>query len=127
MVNPQMGGPMAIGQGHPIETYIAAAEQGSVAAQFLVGLAHLEGYCVKKTDWLRIIGCGWRKLDSSELGHRSRILVEQLRDGVKTNEIEAVERDIAIAVKNNKFLTSRRPAELIKRAGDSPRLQITPM
>ena len=118
------GGPLAIGQGHPIETYMAAAEQGSVAAQFLVGLAHLEGYCVEKNGlaayyWLRVA-----EASSSELGHRSRILVEQLRDGVKTNEIEAVERNIAIAVKNNKFLTSRRPAELIKRAADSPRLQI---
>jgi hypothetical protein len=32
---------LATEKGHPIEIYLTAAEEGSVAAQFVVGLAHL--------------------------------------------------------------------------------------
>jgi two-component system nitrate/nitrite response regulator NarL len=117
------GGPLAMGLGHPIETYLRAAEEGSVAAQFVVGLAHLEGYCVEKNGlsayyWLRVA-----EASSCELGHRSRALVEQLRSTVKTDEIEAVERNVAIAVKSNKLFFSKRPAEFIKGSADSSPLR----
>ena len=109
--------------GHPIEIYLRAAEEGSVAAQFVVGLAHLEGYCVEKNGlsayyWLRVA-----EASSCELGHRSRALVEQLRSTVKTDEIEALEQSVAIAVKNNKLFTNKRPAEFIRRSVDSPPLR----
>src|SRR5713226_8860208 len=109
---------LATEQGHPIETYLTAAEEGSVAAQFVVGLAHLEGYCVEKSGlsayyWLRLA-----ETSSDELGHRSRALVEQLRGAVQAHEIEDVEQRISIAVKNNKLLQSQRPDEFIKRSGD---------
>ena len=105
---------LATEQGHPIETYLTAAEEGSVAAQFVVGLAHLEGYCVEKNGlsayyWLRLA-----ETSSQELGHRSRALVEQLRSAVQAHEIEDVEHRISIAVKNNKLLQSQRPHEFIK-------------
>jgi two-component system nitrate/nitrite response regulator NarL len=105
---------LATEQGHPIETYLTAAEEGSVAAQFVVGLAHLEGYCVEKSGlsayyWLRLA-----ETSSHELGHRSRALVEQLRSAVQAHEIEEVEQRISIAVKNNKLLRSQRPDEFIK-------------
>ena len=105
--------------GQPIEAYLKAAEEGSVIAQFVVGLAHLEGYCVEKNGlvayyWLRVA-----EASSSELGHRSRALVEQLRSTVKTDEIEAVERNVAFAVKNNRLFTNKRPAEFIRRSADS--------
>jgi two-component system, NarL family, nitrate/nitrite response regulator NarL len=114
---------VATALGHPIETYLRAAEEGSTAAQFVVGLAHLEGYCVKKNGpsayyWLRVA-----EASSSELGHRSRALVEQLRSTVNTDEIEALERNVAIAVKNNKLFTHKRPAEFIRRSADSPPLR----
>ena len=110
--------------GYPIETYLKAAEEGSVAAQFVVGLAHLEGYCVEKNGrsayyWLRVA-----EASSCELGHRSRTLVEQLRSTVNTDEIEALEQSVAIAVRNNKLFTTRRPAEFIKRSADSPPLRM---
>lgn len=106
--------------GHPIETYLTAAEQGSVAAQFVLGLAHLEGYCVEKNGlsayyWLRLA-----EASSRELGHRSRALVEQLRGVVKAHEIEDVEHRVSIAVKKSKLLQGQRPAEFIQR-GESPR------
>jgi DNA-binding NarL/FixJ family response regulator len=105
---------LATEHGHPIETYLNAAEEGSVAAQFVVGLAHLEGYCVEKSGlsayyWLRLA-----ETSSLELGQRSRVLVEQLRSAVQAHEIEDVEHRISIAVKNNKLLQSQRPDEFIK-------------
>ena len=101
--------------GHPIETYLTAAEEGSMAAQFVLGLAHLEGYCVEKNAlsayyWLRLA-----EASSRELGHRSRELVEQLGSAGKKHEIEDVEHRISIAIKNSKLLKSQRPAEFIKR------------
>jgi hypothetical protein len=117
------GVPFGTQIGHPVETYLKAAEEGSVAAQFVVGLAHLEGYCVEKNGlsayyWLRVA-----EASSCELGHRSRALVEQLRSTVKTDEIEALEQSVAIAVKNNKLFTNKRPAEFIKRTPDPPPLR----
>jgi len=115
---------LATEQGHPIETYMAAAEEGSVAAQFVVGLAHLEGYCVEKNGlsayyWLRLA-----EASSHELGHRSRALVDQLRGAVQAHEMEDVEHRISIAVKNNKLLQSQRPDEFIRRSVGSPPLRI---
>ena len=42
-----------------IEAYLKCAEEGVVAAQFVVGLAHIEGYCAEKNGlsayyWLRM-------------------------------------------------------------------------
>lgn len=105
--------------GNPIEMYLKAAEDGSAAAQFVIGLAHLEGNCVEKNGhsayyWLRVA-----EENSSELGNRSRALVEKLRSTVKTDELPALERNVAIAVRNNKLLKSPRPIEFIKRKRDS--------
>jgi DNA-binding CsgD family transcriptional regulator len=115
---------LAAEPGQPIETYLTAAEEGSVAAQFVVGLAHLEGYCIGKNGlsayyWLRLA-----EASSRELGHRSRALVEQLRSTVQAHEIEDVEHRIFIAVKNNKLLRNQRPDEFIKRGTGSPPLRI---
>jgi len=49
--------------------------------------------------------------------------VEQLRSTVRTDEIEALERSVATAVKNNNLFTNKRPAEFIRRSADSPPLQ----
>ena len=55
--------------GQPIDTYLKAAEDGSVAAQFVVGLAHLEGHCVEKNGlaayyWLRMAEASSAKSDT---------------------------------------------------------------
>ncbi|MGZ4733834.1 MAG: hypothetical protein ACXVZH_17000 [Terriglobales bacterium] len=70
-----------------------------MAAQFVVGLAHVEGYCVEKNGlsahyWLRLA-----EASSHELGDRSRALVEQIRSGVEAHELEDVEGRISVAVK----------------------------
>ena len=51
------GPPLAVKLAIPIETYPKAAQQGFVAAQFIVG--RLEGYCVEKNEqsayyWLKM-------------------------------------------------------------------------
>ena len=113
------GIPLGIEMGHPIEAYLKAAEEGVVAAQFIVGLAHLEGYCIEKNDrsayyWLRMA-----EENSGTIGHRSHDLVEELRSAVKTDEIEAVEHSIAVAVQENKLFKSKRPAEFIQASTNS--------
>jgi hypothetical protein len=61
------------------------------------------------TTWLRLT-----ESSLQELGHRSRVLIEQLRSAVQAHEIEDVEQRISIAVRNNKLLQSQRPDEFIK-------------
>ena len=43
------------GLNHPIESYLKAAEEGFIAAQYLVGLAHLEGCGMEKERLLRLL------------------------------------------------------------------------
>ena len=60
-----------IEMGHSIEAYLKAAEEGVVAAQFVVGLAHHEGYRIERNDrsayyWLRMA-----EENSGTIRHRS--------------------------------------------------------
>lgn len=108
------------GVSHSMDTYLKAAEEGVVAAQFIVGLAHLEGYCVEKDGrsayyWLRMA-----EENSCTIRHRSHALVEELRSKVKADDIEAVEQSVAIGIQENKLLRSKRPTlEFIKPSTDS--------
>lgn len=88
-------GPNASGLGNPIEVYLKAAEEGYAAAQFIVGLAHLEGYGVEKNGhsayyWLRMA-----EENSSAVRQRSRVLTEDLRAKIDPAEIGDLERNIA--------------------------------
>ena len=110
--------------GQPIEAYIRAAEAGSVAAQFVVGMAHLEGYCVEQNNlsayyWFRVT-----EASAHEFGQKSRELIGRLHSTFETHEIEALEQSIAIAVQGNAVLKKSRPAELIKRHTKSPLLRV---
>jgi two-component system, NarL family, nitrate/nitrite response regulator NarL len=100
--------------GNPMDPYFKAADDGFIAAQFIVGLAHLEGYCVEKNNrsayyWLRIA-----QENSSGLHKRTRSLVAELRTTMKFDEVEALERNVASAVRRQKVLAGKSPAELIK-------------
>ena len=97
-----------------ITTYLKDADEGVVAAQFMVGMAHLEGYGVEKDDrsayyWLRMA-----EENSCTIQHRSHALVEELRSTVKTHDIEAVEHSVALAIQENELLRRKRPGEFIK-------------
>jgi DNA-binding NarL/FixJ family response regulator len=105
--------PSVSGLGNPIETYLKAAEEGYAAAQFVVGLAYLEGSSVEKNGhsayyWLRIA-----EENSLAVRQRSRILTEDLKAKINPSELESLERRIATAVRAEKILASK-PVELFK-------------
>ena len=110
--------------GQPIATYLKAAEEGVVAAQFIVGLAHLEGYGIEKNErsayyWLRMA-----EENSGAIEQRSRALLEKVRSTVKKDDVDAIEQMVATWVQENKLLKSKRPAEFISTSADSRPLQI---
>jgi len=120
----RVGMPFGTEIGHTMEAYLKAAEEGGVAAQFVVGLAHLEGYCVEKN---RLSAYYWLRMaeeNSGTIGRRSRALVEELRSTVKIEDIEGVEQRVAAGVQQNKLLRSKRPAEFIRSSADSAPLRI---
>jgi TPR repeat protein len=108
----------------PIGAYLKAAEEGVVAAQFIVGLGHLEGYGIEKNErsayyWLRMA-----EENSAAIEQRTRALLEKLRSTLKTDDIEAVEQMVGTWVRENKLLRSKRPAEFISANADSGPLQM---
>jgi len=109
---------------HPIESYLKAAEEGFIAAQFLLGLAHLEGCGVEKNGrsayyWLRMA-----EENSRELRQRTRALTEELKSKMGSEELETLEHSIKAAVERNQLLTTKRPVEFIKRSTASASLRI---
>jgi two-component system nitrate/nitrite response regulator NarL len=107
-----------------IGNYFKDAHDGVVAAQFVVGMAYLEGYGVEKDErsayyWLRMA-----EENSCTIRSRSRALIEELRSTVKTDDIAAVEQTVAIAVEENSMLKSKHPAEFIKPSVDSVPIRI---
>jgi DNA-binding CsgD family transcriptional regulator len=108
----------------PIGAYLKAAEEGVVAAQFIVGLGHLEGYGIEKNErsayyWLRMA-----EENSAAIALRTRALLEKLRSTLKTDDVEAVEQMVRIWVQENKLLRSKRPAEFIRTSTDPGPLQM---
>jgi DNA-binding NarL/FixJ family response regulator len=105
--------------GNSIETFLREAQGGVVAAQFIVGLAYLEGYCVEKNErsayyWLRMA-----EENSGTIRSRSHALIKELRSIVNEDDIAAAEHTVAIAVQKNRLLTSKCAAEFIKASRDS--------
>ena len=87
-------GPHASGLGNPMEIYLKAAEEGCAAAQFIVGLAHLEGYGLEKNAlsayyWLRMA-----EENSSAVRQRSLALTKELRTRIDPVEIVVLESSI---------------------------------
>ncbi len=104
--------------------HLKAAEEGFIAAQFLLGLAHLEGCGVEKNGrsayyWLRMA-----EENSRELRQRTRALTEELKSKMRSEELETLEHSIKAAVERNQLLTTKRPVEFIKRSTASPSLRI---
>jgi DNA-binding CsgD family transcriptional regulator len=98
----------------PIDAYVKAAEEGDVAAQFIIGLAHLEGCELEKSEpsayyWLRMT-----EQNSVQVQQRSRILIEKLKACMKPQEIETIERRLANGVESNKPLVSKPLVELVR-------------
>ena len=103
-----------VGQEQPIDAYVKAAEEGSVAAQFIVGLAHLNGCELEKSEpsayyWLRMT-----EQNSAQVLQRSRILIDKLKDSMGPEDIDTVERRLATTVGSNKPIVSKRPVDLVR-------------
>ncbi len=108
----------ASGLGNSLEVYIKAAEDGYAAAQFVVGLAHLDGHGVKQNGrsayyWLRMA-----EENSAAVRQRSRALTEDLRTKIDPGEIEELERRIVTAAQKDKTLASK-PVDLFKQHSSS--------
>jgi DNA-binding NarL/FixJ family response regulator len=102
------------GLGNPIETYLRAAEEGYAVAQFIVGLAHLEGHGVEKNGhsayyWLRMA-----EENSAAVRQRSLALTEELRARTNPAEIEALEKRITTVARKGKILAGE-PSDIFKR------------
>ena len=106
-------GPSVSWLGNPLEIYLKAAEEGYAAAQFIVGLAHLEGYGVEKNArsayyWLRMA-----EENSSAVRQRSLALTEDLRTRINPSEIQALEKRIASHARSDNILVAK-PLDLFK-------------
>jgi two-component system, NarL family, nitrate/nitrite response regulator NarL len=115
--------PLGAEIGHPIDTYVKAAEQGSVAAQFVVGLAHLEGHCIEKDDrsayyWLRLAA-----ENSLEVQHRSAGLIEELKLRITRADQDELERSVRSTIRDNQTIIAKRPQEIIK-GNEAPTIKV---
>jgi two-component system, NarL family, nitrate/nitrite response regulator NarL len=104
------------GEGQPIDAYVKAAEEGFVVAQFIVGLAYLDGCELGKSEhsayyWLRMT-----EQNSLQVLQRSRVLIDKLKDCMKLQDIDTIERRLATTVGNDKPLVSKRPIELVRQS-----------
>ena len=110
--------------GHPIDTYVKAAEEGSAVAQFIVGLAHLEGYCIERNDhsayyWLRMAA-----ENSSEVQQRSVRLVEELKTRITRPAQDELELSVRSAISHNQPIVAKRPQEIIRRSVSSAAIKM---
>jgi hypothetical protein len=75
--------------------FVAAAENGFLSAQFMLGMAHLEGKSVEKDDhtayhWLRMA-----ELNSNRVLEQSRCGINELRSRLQSQEIQELEQQIS--------------------------------
>jgi DNA-binding NarL/FixJ family response regulator len=109
---------------NPMEECTRAAEEGSVAAQFIVGLGYLEGRGFPQDDcaayyWLRMA-----EKNSSRLQGSIRSLFETLRARLKPEEIEDMERRIAL--KRGQLLTARRRPDSVPHEAENEMAVLAP-
>jgi len=102
----------AAGHTPGFEVYLKAAEEGWVTAQFIVGLAYLEGRGVEKNEhsafyWLRMA-----EEHSSELRERCRMLIRELKAKMTLENVEAVEK--SLMPRKGEMRVIERTADLIK-------------
>jgi DNA-binding NarL/FixJ family response regulator len=102
----------AAGHTNCLEVYLKAAEEGWVTAQFIVGLAYLEGRGVEKNEhsafyWLRMA-----EGHSSELRERSRMLIQELKAKMTLKDVEAMEK--SLMARKDEMRVDERTADLIK-------------
>jgi DNA-binding NarL/FixJ family response regulator len=88
-------GPSLFGLGNSLDAYLKAAEEGFAAAQFIVGLAFLDGNGVEKDNHLAYYWLRLAEENSADVEERSRALTHELRTGMDPGDIEGVETNIS--------------------------------
>jgi DNA-binding NarL/FixJ family response regulator len=97
-----------------MEKYLQAAQDGFVPAQFVLGLAHLEGYGAEKNEesayyWLRMT-----ENQCSELLRLSKSLTDQLKSRMRINKVEALERALGAMLHDSLIMFNKKPIELVR-------------
>jgi two-component system nitrate/nitrite response regulator NarL len=97
-----------------IEKYIQAAQDGFVPAQFILALAHLEGYGAEKNQesayfWLRVT-----ENHCSEILRLSHTLLEELKGQIRIPKVEALERALNTTLQDNESVLSKKPTDLVR-------------
>jgi TPR repeat protein len=95
-----------------------------VAARFIVGLAHLEGYCVEKNEcsayyWLKMAAD-----KSAQVQQRSTRLAKRLKANFTQEDIDELERSVQKAARDNRFVVAMRPQDIIKKSASPPSLKL---
>ena len=114
------------GLGHarsPFEIHRKAAEEGSATAQFMVGLAYLQGAGVDKNldsayCWLRMA-----QQSSSVLQHRSQSAIEQLTAVLRPEELAALERKVETSLRRLSSSESKKSTGPAKSPEELPALR----
>ena len=78
-----------------IETYLKAAEDGLAVAQFVVGMAYLEGCGIEKDEHSAYFWLRRGEQSSVEMLQHGRSVIENLKSGMKSEDIDDIERRIA--------------------------------
>jgi DNA-binding NarL/FixJ family response regulator len=111
-------------QAEVVETHVKAAKDGIAAAQFAMGVAHVDGSVVEKDKrsayyWLRRA-----ELGSLEILQRSRSLIENLKCRMKPEDIEDIERRLAVVSVSDKKLVHKQlgglSSEIVERLSRLP-------
>jgi two-component system, NarL family, nitrate/nitrite response regulator NarL len=105
----------AVVAGESVQTYLKAAQDGSIRAPFMLALAYLEGSGVEKNQesayfWLRIT-----EKHCSEILQRGRALLEDLKRQMRPDEIAALDKTMFTTLRNNtESALGKRPTELVQ-------------
>lgn len=97
-----------------IEKYLEAARDGFVPAQFILALAHLEGYGTEKNQesayyWLRIT-----ENHCSEILRLSQGLLEGLKAQIRDQKVEALEHALNTSLQDHASILSKKPIDLVR-------------
>ena len=97
-----------------IEKYIEAARDGFVPAQFILALAHLEGYGAEKNQesayyWLRIT-----ETHCSEILRLSQDLLERLKGQIRDQKVEALEHALNTSLQDHAGILGKKPIDLVR-------------
>lgn len=116
------------GRTNSLSAFFTAAQEGSVAAQAIVGIAHFEGYGIEQDDYAAYYWLRMAEDNATKLPRRLRTMFEELRSRLSVDDLEELERDIALppgqtpsGKRHPSFVKSEQDLSVVKRARKSGR------